>query len=284
MPIKFQDVHYIYSPKTPFSFHALKGIDLEVKEGSFLAIVGRTGCGKSTLIQHMNALLNPTSGSVDIDDFHNVSDKKKRSKKVKDLRQKVGMVFQFPEYQLFEETVEKDVAFAPKNFGFSKEESIERAHKALAELGLDESFYERSPFELSGGEKRRVAIAGVLGDAPSFLVVDEPTAGLDPAGARKLMELFKKVHASGTTVVLVTHDMDVVMDYCDRVIVIDDGKVALDLTPHALFEMDIEPYSLQSPSLHLFASRLAKRGLTIPKEKTHDIGSLVGAILEARGQ
>lgn len=282
MPIIFQGVRYEYSPKTPFAYEALKGIDLEIKEGSFIAIVGRTGCGKSTLIQHMNALLNPNQGSVDIDDFHNVWEKKKRSKNVKELRKKVGMVFQFPEYQLFEETVEKDVAFAPKNFGYSKEESLERAHKAMAELGLDESFYERSPFELSGGEKRRVAIAGILAASPSFLVVDEPTAGLDPAGAKTLMELFKKVHDAGTTIILVTHDMDVVLDYCDRVVVIDDGKVALDLPPHQLFEMDIEPYSLQSPSLHLFAKRLSQKGLMLDPSKTHDISSLVGAILEAK--
>ena len=266
MPIRFQNVSYTYSPKTPFAFEALKDINLEINEGDFVAIVGRTGCGKSTLIQHMNALFNPSVGCVTIDEFQNDADKKKRTKKVKELRHKVGMVFQFPEYQLFEENVEKDVAFAPKNFGMKESEAILKAHEALAKVGLGEEFYQRSPFELSGGEKRRVAIAGILAASPSFLVVDEPTAGLDPAGAENLMALFEEIHKSGTTIVLVTHDMDLVLRHCNRVIVIDNGAVALETTPDKLFDVSVEKYALESPLILSFASALMKRGMTLNKE------------------
>ena len=282
MPITFRDVSFTYAPKTPFAFEALKHIDLQIEPGDFVAIVGRTGCGKSTLIQHMNALNIPTSGCVDIDDFHNDSDKKKRTKKTKPLRQKVGMVFQFPEYQLFEENVEKDVAFAPKNFGCKADEALEKAHAALHDVGLDESFYERSPFELSGGEKRRVAIAGILAASPEYLVVDEPTAGLDPSGAEKLMDLFKAIHEKGTTIVLVTHDMDLVLKYCNKVIVIDDGQVAEATTPDHLFDIDVERYSLQSPLLFSFASSLIKQGMPIEKEKVTDVTGLAKEIARLR--
>ena len=284
MPIKFQNVSFTYSPKTPFAFEALKNIDLEINEGDFVAIVGRTGCGKSTLIQHMNALFNPTEGCVTIDEFINDADKKKRTKKVKELRHKVGMVFQFPEYQLFEENVEKDVAFAPKNFGMKEEEAMQKAHEALAKVGLDESFYKRSPFELSGGEKRRVAIAGILAASPSFLIVDEPTAGLDPSGAEHLMELFAEIHKQGTTIVLVTHDMDLVLRYCNRVIVIDNGRVALETVPQKLFDVEVEQYALQSPLLFSFASSLIAKGLPLEKEKILSIETLAKEIKRVKSK
>ena len=201
MPIRFSDVFYTYNPKTPLASEALNGVSFEIEDGSFTALVGRTGCGKSTLIQHINALLVPAAGEVVVGEFVNSADKKKRSKKLYQVRRKVGLVFQFPEYQLFEENVEKDVAFAPKNFGASKEEALAAAHEALKRVGLGENFYKRSPFELSGGEKRRVAIAGILAFHPDILVVDEPTAGLDPRGASEMMDLFETVHKSGTTVI-----------------------------------------------------------------------------------
>lgn len=278
MPIKFQNVSYTYNPKTPFAFTALKHVDLEINEGDFVAIVGRTGCGKSTLIQHMNALFSPSEGCVTIDDFINDADKKKRTKKVKALRQKVGMVFQFPEYQLFEENVEKDVAFAPKNFGMKEEEALEKAHEALAKVGLGPEFYERSPFELSGGEKRRVAIAGILAASPSFLVVDEPTAGLDPSGAEQMMALFEEIHSKGTTIVLVTHDMDLVLRHCNRVIVLDDGEVALETKPAKLFDIEVEKYALQSPLLLFFTKALIQRGLPIDKTKALSLEGLAKEI------
>lgn len=282
MPIRFENVSYVYSKKTPMEKSALSEINLEIEEGSFVAIVGRTGCGKSTLIQHLNALLNPTSGVVYIDDFTNAADKKKRDKKTKPLRKNVGLVFQFPEYQLFEETVEKDVAFGPKNFGDDKDTALQKAHEALREVGLDESFYGRSPFELSGGEKRRVAIAGILAVRPKYLVVDEPTAGLDPSGAREMMDLFEKVHQQGTTLILVTHDMDIVLNYCSDVIVLDDGKVAKVCKPADLFDEDVSRFSLHSPAIYDFAARLEKHGYAFDKASLRDIDSLAKQIAEGR--
>ena len=282
MPIKFENVSYIYSVKTPMEKKALSDVSLEIKEGSFTALVGRTGCGKSTLIQHLNALLNPSSGTVFIDEFVNASEKKKRDKKTKPLRKKVGLVFQFPEYQLFEETVEKDVAFGPKNFGLDKEAAMEKAHEALKKVGLDESFYGRSPFELSGGEKRRVAIAGILAIEPKYLVVDEPTAGLDPSGAKEMMDLFELVHASGTTVILVTHDMDIVLSYCTDVLVLDHGKVVQSCRPIDLFETAVEQYSLKTPTIFSFASKLEARGYSFDREKLLNVADLAKQIAEAK--
>ena len=284
MPISFQNVSYIYNPKTPMEKRALSHVNLEIAEGSFTAIVGRTGCGKSTLIQHLNALINPSEGLVLVDSFHNDANKKKRDKKMKPLRKIVGLVFQFPEYQLFDETVEKDVAFGPKNFGATKEEALEKAHAALAEVGLDESFYERSPFELSGGEKRRVAIAGILAMEPKYLVVDEPTAGLDPLGARDVMDLFKKVHEAGTTLILVTHDMDIVLSYCTDVIVLEHGEVAKVCKPADLFGEEVERYSLQTPFLYSFASQLSAKGYDIDAKELRDVSDLAKQIALRRNK
>lgn len=278
MPIRFENVSFVYSAKTPMEKLALSDVNLEIKEGSFTALVGRTGCGKSTLVQHLNALLNPSEGVVYIDDFVNAADKKKRDKKTKPLRKNVGLVFQFPEYQLFEETVEKDVAFGPKNFGDSKEVALEKAHQALLDVGLDESFFTRSPFELSGGEKRRVAIAGILAIKPKYLVVDEPTAGLDPSGAKEMMDLFAKVHQQGTTLILVTHDMDIVLTYCTDVIVLDHGKIAKICKPVDLFEEDVGKYSLQQPMLYEFAAKLEKQGFAFNRDSLKSVEDLASQI------
>lgn len=282
MPIRFEDVRFIYSKGTPMEKVALSDINLEIGEGGFVALVGRTGCGKSTLVQHLNALLNPTEGTVIIDSFVNAAEKKRRDKKTHALRKNVGLVFQFPEYQLFEETVEKDVAFGPKNFGDDKETALKKAHDALLQVGLDESFFLRSPFELSGGEKRRVAIAGVLAMQPKYLVVDEPTAGLDPAGAKEMMDLFKSVHELGTTVILVTHDMDLVLSYCTDVIVLDHGTVAKECKPIDLFEQDVTQYSLQQPILFEFAKRLAEKGYVFNIDELSGIPALAKQIAQGR--
>ncbi len=282
MSIIFDHVSHVFSKKTPFEFEALKDVSLEIEKGSFIAIVGRTGSGKSTLIQHINALLRPSSGEVRVDDFVNGPKNKLKGKPIKALRSKIGMVFQFPEYQLFEETVEKDVSFAPKNFGVSKEESIKRAHEALTMVGLDESFYSRSPFELSGGEKRKVAIAGILAAKPDVLVLDEPTAGLDPAASIDTMDLFKKIHEEeGMDLILVTHDMNLVARYANRVIVVADGNIAFDGKPTDLFELDLEQYSLDNPDVYRTYKELKAKGLDLKKKELNTVEDLAEVIKEA---
>ncbi|MFA6645252.1 MAG: energy-coupling factor transporter ATPase [Bacilli bacterium] len=282
MPIKYENVSFTYNAKTPFSYEALSDVSLEIKDGSFTAIVGKTGCGKSTLIQQLNGLLIPTSGEVIINDYVVAKSRKRRTKKIKELRKLVGIVFQFPEYQLFEETVEKDVAFGPKNFGLNNEEALKNAHEALALVGLDESFYKRSPFDLSGGERRRVAIAGILALKPNILVLDEPTAGLDPRGAREMMKLFKGLHEKGTTVILVTHDMNIVLEYSDTVIVMEDGEVREITTPLELFNKENDRYSLETPLLYKFVKSLSDKGMNLDIAMIKDIDSLASAIAQAK--
>ena len=276
MPIVFKNVSYVYSPKTPFEYEAIKNINLTIEDGSFTALVGHTGSGKSTLVQHINALLLPSSGEVMVDEF--VIQPHKRIKNLKGLRQRAGLVFQFPEYQLFEETVEKDVAFGPKNFGVSAEEAIKKAHVALQEVGLDESYWQRSPFELSGGERRRVAIAGIIAAEPRVLVLDEPTAGLDPRGAHEMMTLFKKIHDKGTTVVLVTHDMNIVLRYATHVVVMKDGAIVRESDPISLFASDTSEFALEIPLLYQFAKKLQDRGMAIDLTHIRSIEDLVSQI------
>ena len=282
MPIIFRDVCYSYTDKNPMDHLALSHLSFTIETGSFTALVGRTGCGKSTLVQQINALFHPLFGEVEVDGYLNSSDKKKRTKKNKELRKKVGLVFQFPEYQLFEESVLKDVVFGPKNFGASKEEALAAAKEALALVGLDESFYERSPFELSGGEKRRVAIAGILACHPEYLIVDEPTAGLDPKGSQEMMDLFEDIHRKGTTIILVTHDMNLVLRYCDRVLVLEDGKLVADDKPSAFFQQDMDRYSLETPALYRFLQGLEAKGLKLEQDGITDVDSLAEAIVKAR--
>lgn len=282
MPIEFSKVAYVYNPRSPFQYEALSNIDLTIEEGGFIALVGRTGSGKSTLVSHINALLHPTSGKVTVFDFVNSANKKERSRDIKGLRKKVGLVFQFPEYQLFEETVEKDVAFGPKNFGLSNEDALKQAHEALKTVGLDESFYQRSPFELSGGEKRKVAIAGILAIHPQVLIVDEPTAGLDPRAAEETMALFQKIHQEGTTIILVTHDMNLVAHYAEKVIVMENGKIAANCAPIELFGRDLTEFSLETPNIYRFAQGLAKKGLKIDPSALKSVEDLASAITEAR--
>ena len=278
MSVNFKKVFFTYSPKSPFEYEALRDINLDLESGKFIALVGKTGSGKSTLVQHINSLIHPTSGTIDVDGFINSSVKKERTKDIKGLRKHVGLVFQFPEYQLFEETVERDVAFGPKNVGMKEAEAIKKAHWALEKVGLGKSFFERSPFELSGGEKRKVAIAGILAMEPTILVVDEPTAGLDPAAAKDTMSLFKKINEEGTTVILVTHDMDLVASYCDEVVVMENGKVEAQCSPSKLFGRDLSEYSLQNPHIFDFALRLKKRGIDLDMSSIRTTEDLAKAI------
>ena len=278
MSIKFDQVYYTYSPKTPFECEAISDINLEIKKGSFTALVGQTGCGKSTLIQHLNGLLIPSSGEVTIDDFVNSKKLRKMRRKIMNLRKKVGLVFQFSENQLFEETVEKDVAFGPSNFGVKKEEALKVAHESLSLVGIDESFYTKSPFDLSGGEKRRVAIAGVLALKPDILVLDEPTAGLDPKGTKELLKLIKDLNDKGVTIILVTHDINIVYEYASDVIVMNEGKVVKHCTPGELFSEDVEVYSLETPMIQKVVKYLTDKGISLDVSKIKNIESLVDEI------
>lgn len=259
--IKFDKVNFTYQPNTPFASRALFDINLEVAEGSYTALIGHTGSGKSTLLQHLNGLLQPTEGKVNIDDI--VIQASSKQKEIKPARKKVGVVFQFPESQLFEETVLKDVAFGPQNFGVSQEEALKIAREKLELVGLAEKNFEKSPFELSGGQMRRVAIAGILAMEPKVLVLDEPTAGLDPKARIEMMELFSHLHQEGQTVVLVTHNMDDVAEYADKVYLLEKGRVISSGSPQDVFQ-NVEflmQHELGVPKTTEFAVKLEQRGV-----------------------
>ena len=262
MGINLQEVSYTYQAGTPFEGRALFNVSLEIKDGSFTAFIGHTGSGKSTIMQLLNGLNTPTEGTVLVDDVAIRSDSK--NKDIKNIRKKVGLVFQFPESQLFDETVLKDVAFGPQNFGISKEEAEKLAREKLAMVGISEELFEKNPFELSGGQMRRVAIAGILAMEPSILVLDEPTAGLDPKGRRELMTLFKELHQGGMTIVLVTHLMDDVSNYADWVYVLEKGRIVLSGSPKSVFqEIEfLESKQLGVPKITQFVAHLRERGMT----------------------
>lgn len=275
MSIKIHQLEHVYNPNTPFSHAALKGINLEIPEGKVTAIIGQTGSGKSTLVQHLNGLLIPTAGTLDICGYH--IQPLLKIKDVKQLRKEVGLVFQFPEYQLFEETIEKDIAFGPKNFGVEETEASQLVRNILPVVGLDESYLDRSPFELSGGQKRRVAIAGILVLDPKVLVLDEPTAGLDPQGAKEMMTLFMRLNREqNKTVLLVTHDMEHVMKYCDHVIVLDHGAVKQTSDVKTFFEHPewIVNIGINPPSIIRLKMRLKEADFDIPDEIIDEDGLL----------
>lgn len=267
MSIEINHLEHVYNAGTPFEHSALHGIDLSIPEGKVTAIIGQTGSGKSTLVQHLNGLLIPSAGTLDICGFH--IQPLLKIKDVKALRKEVGLVFQFPEYQLFEETIEKDIAFGPKNFGVEEEKANELVKKILPMVGLDESYLQRSPFELSGGQKRRVAIAGILVLDPKVLVLDEPTAGLDPQGAKEMMSLFMDLNRThNKTILLVSHDMEHVMRYCDHVIVLDHGKVLQESDVHTFFEHPewMIKVGINPPAIIRLKLMLKEKGFLIPDE------------------
>ena len=262
MGIILDNVSYTYQEGTPFASSALSDVSLSIEDGSYTAIIGHTGSGKSTILQLLNGLLVPTKGSVRV--FDTLITSTSVNKQIRQIRKQVGLVFQFAENQIFEETVLKDVAFGPQNFGVSVEEAEAIAREKLALVGIDESLFERSPFELSGGQMRRVAIAGILAMEPSILVLDEPTAGLDPIGRKELMALFKKLHQDGITIVLVTHLMDDVAEFADQVYVMEKGKLVKGGKPSLVFQNVefMEKIQLGVPKITRFAQRLVDRGIS----------------------
>ena len=265
MGITLENVSFTYQEGTPLSSSALTDVSLTIEDGSYTALVGHTGSGKSTILQLLNGLLVPSKGSVRV--FDTVITPTSTNKEIRQIRKQVGLVFQFAENQIFEETVLKDVAFGPQNFGVSEEEAKKIAREKLALVGIDESLFERSPFELSGGQMRRVAIAGMLAMEPTVLVLDEPTAGLDPLGRKELMTLFKKLHLSGMTIVLVTHLMDDVAEYADQVYVMEKGRLVKSGKPSEVFQdvASMENVQLGVPKITAFCKRLADRGVTFKK-------------------
>jgi len=259
MRIVFNDVSYSYSLGTPFVHKALDHITTEIEEGTYVAVIGQTGSGKSTLLQHLNALILPTEGSIVIGDREIIAGQK--MKNLKSLRKKVGIVFQFPEHQLFEETVLKDVMFGPLNFGSSEEEAKQLALEALQMVGLKEDVYDKSPFDLSGGQMRRVAIAGVLAMEPNVLVLDEPSAGLDPRGRKEIMDMFYRLHKERKmTTVLVTHTMEDASNFADKIIILNKGKIVKEGTPKEIFSNPDEllEMSLDVPDVVKFQSHVEK--------------------------
>ena len=260
MGISLENVSYTYQSGTPFERRALFDMTVTIKDGSYTAFIGHTGSGKSTIMQLLNGLYLPTSGQVKVDDT--IINSQSKNKEIKPIRKKVGLVFQFPESQLFAETVLEDIAFGPQNFGVSKEEAEQRALESLRLVGLSDELRDQNPFDLSGGQMRRVAIAGILAMQPDILVLDEPTAGLDPQGRKELMSLFKQLHLSGITIVLVTHLMDDVADYATAVNVMEKGRLVLSGTPKDVFQKVafLKEKQLGVPKITEFALQLQEKG------------------------
>ncbi len=263
MPVEIKKLTHVYMPGTPFEARALNEVSLNIRDGEFIGIIGHTGSGKSTLISHFNGLERSQPGVV----FVNGVDLGEKDTDMIAVRRVVGLVFQYPEYQLFEETVAKDIAFGPRNLGLDEAEIERRVARAIELVGLDASAAEKSPFELSGGQKRRVAIAGVLAMQPSILVLDEPAAGLDPAGRRDMLELVKSIHASGVTVVMVSHSMDDVGRLCDRLYVLNKGEIAFSGTPAEVFVHDqrLHEIGLDVPECAKLARKLREAGYDMPE-------------------
>ena len=279
--IRVEDLRHVYSAGTPFEKTAIEDIQLEIHQGEFIALIGHTGSGKSTFIQHLNALLKPSSGTIYCNDKDINRDKFAR----RDIKWEVGLVFQYPENQLFEETVYKDIAFGPKNMGLAEEEIDRRVRQAAEFAGVDEELFERSPLELSGGQKRRIAIAGVIAMEPKLLILDEPTAGLDPAGCRQIMDnICAYREKSGSTIMIVSHNMDDAAKYAQRILVFNKGKIVMDGNPEEVFSRAEElcTIGLSVPMATQIAMTLKEKGMAL-KGSIYTREQLVKAILEAKG-
>lgn len=285
MAIKFEKVTYTYFGVSNTSVDAIKDVSLNIDDkGEFITLIGETGSGKSTLVQHMNALIQPSSGEMTIYGIKINKDTRKNKKvKLNSLRQKVGLVFQFPDYQLFEETVEKDIIFGPKNFGVSEEEAKIKAKEIIKQVGLDESYLTRSPFNLSGGEKKRVSIAGILAMEPDILVLDEPTSGLDPKGRDSLLELFLDIHNKlNKSVIIITHDMNIVYKYSKRTLVMNKAELVFDGSPAELFGQDnIAKWNLDLPDIILLSNEIEKKLNIKFKHPAANLDELIEMLKEA---
>lgn len=267
MAIRVENVNYIYGEGTAYKIHALKNINLTIQDGEFIGLIGHTGSGKSTLTQHLNGLVRASSGKI----YYNDQDIYEEKFSMKELRSKVGLVFQYPEHQLFEVDVFSDVCFGPKNLGLAKEEVEKRAEEALKSVGLDSSLYKASPFELSGGQKRRAAIAGVLAMQPEVLILDEPTAGLDPKGRDEILDEIGKLHQERKiTILLVSHSMEDVARYVKRIIVMNQGNVQFDQTPKEVFRhyRELEKIGLAAPQVTYIMNELRQNGFLVDTDST----------------
>lgn len=284
MPIEVKNLTHIYMEGTPFEARALDSVSLSIRDGEFIGVIGHTGSGKSTLIAHLNALDRPEPGTV----FVNGMDLGAKDADLAKVRRTVGLVFQYPEYQLFEETVAKDIAFGPRNLKLPEDEVQARVRRAMEMVGLAERYADRSPFDLSGGQKRRAAIAGVLAMEPSILILDEPAAGLDPIGRREMLDLVKRIHEAGTTVVMVSHSMDDVGRLCDRLIVLEHGHVAFTGTPAEVFRHgdELRAIGLDVPECARLAAALREKGFSLPEDvySYDDVRSALLKTLKGEGE
>ncbi|HLR72580.1 MAG TPA: energy-coupling factor ABC transporter ATP-binding protein [Pseudogracilibacillus sp.] len=282
MDITFKNVSYTYQPKSPFEHQALKDVSFNIPSGSFVAIIGHTGSGKSTLIQHLNGIIRPTEGEIQIGDYTISADKK--LKEMKALRSKVGVVFQYPEHQLFEETIEKDIAFGPENFGVPEGIIEQRIKEVMKKVVLNEAMLNKSPFELSGGQMRRVAIAGVLASEPRIYVLDEPTAGLDPRGQKEIMDMFYDIHheKKEQTTILVTHSMEDALQYADYIIILNQGEKYMEGMPEDIFSKEdaLKAVHLELPESIQFLQAYNKRFNTQFPLKKQSIREITNRIMQ----
>ncbi len=281
-PIEFVNLTYVYNKKTPYEFKALNNINLKIKPKIITSIIGSTGSGKSTLIQHINGLLLPTEGKVKINDFE-LTSKTKKIKQLKSLRKSIGLVFQFPEYQLFERTVLEDIMFGAINMGAKKIEAEKIAKKVLKTVNLDEQFLEHSPFNLSGGQKRRVALAGILALEGTTLILDEPTAGLDPQGEKDFIKLFKFLnYKDEKRIIMITHNMDDVLKISDEVIFLDKSKIIFQGSPFDLFQNKeiLGKYNIKLPNLYTLINKLNQKGFNFKDKKIRTIDELTTELIK----